>query len=307
MKKNIFKIAIVVGVLYFLFMDIDLDKVIVSILEISWVGLLFTIISLILGDIFFSLRWRMLLFGRCSLLASFESVMISSFFNFILPAKLGEVSKVLYLKKIYNIAISDTTAITIIEKFFDLFWISVLALVASLYIFDDSIMGMSALGFIGGIILVGFLVKSNKLITVLNKIPFKFLRIYSKKVIYISKRRLRSKIIFQTFVITGIIWLFYFFSNYLFFNYAFSFALSISQVSMVVIVSIIAMSIPLTPGGIGIYQAGLVAILTFYGVDKELALVSGILFHILAILLSGLFTLVIFFIRGEKLYVWKKS
>jgi len=304
--KNTIKIILIAIILYFLFNGIDLEKVIESFKEISFFGFIFTVSAIILGDMFFAYRWKVLLFHKCSFRASFESVIISSFLNMILPAKLGEVSKVLYLKKVYNLSVSDTTAITIIEKFFDLFWMSIMAFIATLYIFDDLVTRFIVLGIIILILVLVFFVKNGKVVRLVDKIPFKFVRVYSKKILNISKKRIRLSTISEVFFITGIVWFFYFLSNYLFFNYAYDFNLTVYQIIVVVLVSMVVMSIPLTPGGIGIYHASAVAILTFYGVDKEMALVSSFLFHITGLVVSGIFTLIIFTINHNLYTIWKK-
>jgi len=306
MIKTVVKFMLFMIILYFLLNGIEIQKVIEAFGKVSLLGFIFTLIAIIIGDFAFAYRWKVLLFHKCSFKASFESVIISSFFNLILPAKLGEVSKVIYLKKIYNLSVSDTTAITIIEKFFDLFWMSVMTYVAALYIFDDAVMRFSMIALISIIIVFSLFVKNGKIIKLLNLIPFKFIRVYSKKMFHISKKRIRLDIIFQVFLITGLVWTFYFLSNYLFFNYAFDFNLSISQTIVVVVVSMVVMSIPLTPGGIGIYHAGVVAILTFYGVDKEMALVSSFLFHATGMILSGVITLIIFTLNHRSFGMFKK-
>jgi len=304
--KIVIKIILIVVIIYFLFSGIDVEKVIESFKEISFFGFILTVSAIIMGDIFFAHRWKVLLFHKCSFRASFESVIISSFLNMILPAKLGEVSKVLYLKKVYNLSVSDTTAITIIEKFFDLFWMSVMAFIATLYIFDDLLTRFVVLGIIITIATIAFFVKNGKIVKLLDRIPFKFVRVYSKKILNISKKRIKLSTISEVFLITGIVWFFYFLSNYLFFNYAYDFNLTVYQVIVVVLVSMVVMSIPLTPGGIGIYHASAVAILTFYGIDKEMALVSSFLFHITGLSVSGVFTLLIFTINNNLYTIWNK-
>jgi uncharacterized membrane protein YbhN (UPF0104 family) len=69
--------------------------------------------------------------------------------------------------------------------------------------------------------------------------------------------------------------------------------LSITQLFIATMVSFIAFSIPLLPAGSGTFQAGIIFILTQYGVIKEEALMGSIILQLLMVLPSSIISLAI--------------
>ena len=106
------------------------------------------------------------------------------------------------------------------------------------------------------------------------------------------------KIIFSI-LYTLIVWLSFFLTVYLFLNYATDFNLPIEAIFSVFVISSIAMSLPLVPGGVGVYQAGVVFALGLFEVPQEEALVAGIALHLILFIPS--FAAAIFVFENKRI------
>ena len=82
-------------VLLYLFYNIDFKDVNFNIF--SYFGLLGTFIVIFIGQVIVALRWMQM--SKLSFKISFETMIVSTALNVLLPAKLGELSKAVYLKK----------------------------------------------------------------------------------------------------------------------------------------------------------------------------------------------------------------
>ena len=95
------------------------------------------------------------------------------------------------------------------------------------------------------------------------------------------------------FVYSSIVWISYFLTAYVFLVYVADFNLTLLQVLVVFIISSIAMSIPIMPGGVGTYQASIIFALDLYSINKEEALIAGIMLHLILLIPSFLAALVV--------------
>ena len=78
---------------------------------------------------------------RISEIKFLELIVISGLLNFILPAKLGEISKIAYLKKVYKLRVSHGTHLLIFERLLDIVLLAILATYVVFDIFSNLKMG----------------------------------------------------------------------------------------------------------------------------------------------------------------------
>ena len=286
-------------VLYYLFSDINITKLSDSLLSYSLAWVSIAMISVFFSDLLSGLRWRYLSNYRCGLLASYESVVISGLLNFILPAKLGEILRVAYLKKAYGLSVSHGMHILIFERLLDILF---LALLATYVIFDifSNINMYWYFSFIAMIIIfVFFLIKSQTINILIERFFTHSVAVFLMEVKRgLSGQLNMSRIIIST-LYTLIIWVSFFLTVYIFLNYATDFNLSINAILSVFVISSIAMSLPLTPGGMGVYQAGVVFSLGLFDIPQEEALVAGIALHL--ILLTPSFVVAVLVLNSKHL------
>jgi len=284
---------------YYLFSGIDTGKLSDSFMSFSLVGVTISMASVLLSDLLLGFRWRYLSNFRCGLLASFESIVISGLLNFILPAKLGEISKIAYLRKVYKFRVSHGTHLLIFERLLDIIFLAILAT----YVVFDLFSSLNLYWYLSSIVMILFFLFSLIKNQAINDFINRFFTNSLAKFLIEVKDGLSSQInifkIIFSILYTLIVWLSFFLTVYLFLNYATDFNLPIEAIFSVFVISSIAMSLPLVPGGVGVYQAGVVFALGLFEVPQEEALVAGIALHLILFIPS--FTAAIFVFENKRI------
>ena len=288
--NRLFQLGIIIVSLIYLFYHFNFSKINWDLFNVY--GLIITFVVILLGQIILSIRWQKIM--NISFKIAFETIIISSFLNMILPAKLGEITKIAYLKKTYYIPINKITAALFVERFFDIIILSILMLIFFYLYFQNGNIKSFIIILIILIMFIGIFFKVTFFKKFLKKIPIKFIRVYSQKIYFNINKTLKSPNLIILY--TLILWSIYFFSNVVFFMYGVKFQLNLSQIFELFLFSTIVLSISITPGSIATYEAAIVFILGKYGIDKENALIAAVLYHsflyLVDFLLFGLLLLV---------------
>ena len=71
--------------------------------------------------------------------------------------------------------------------------------------------------------------------------------------------------------------------------------ISLTQVLVVFVVSAFGMALPSTPGSFGVYEASMIMALSWYGIDKEQAVVAALLCHLIQFVPAVVTSLIILF------------
>jgi uncharacterized protein (TIRG00374 family) len=296
MKKIVFlllKLIILALLFYYIFSDIDINLILMALNSYSLFYLGITIILVLASDLVLALRWRSLSKNSCSLMASFESIVFSVFANTLLPAKLGEVAKLFYLKKLYNIKLSHGFSLMLTERFFDVLILGILVVLSAQIYWDDTNIQLFGWLIILCIVSVFFLIKSPVARKMIHYIPTPFLRKWLVRLYHHFKVVLAKESILTLTFWSVLLWLSYIVTTMLFFYGVMGLDLSITQLFIATMVSFIAFSIPLLPAGSGTFQAGIIFILTQYGITKEEALMGSIILQLLMVLPSSIISLAI--------------
>jgi uncharacterized protein (TIRG00374 family) len=296
MKKIIFlllKLIILALLFYYIFSDIDINLILMALNSYSLFYLGITIILVLASDLVLALRWRSLSKNSCSLMASFESIVFSVFANTLLPAKLGEVAKLFYLKKLYNIKLSHGFSLMLTERFFDVLILGILVVLSAQIYWDDTNIQLFGWLIILCIVSVFFLIKSPVARKMIHYMPTPFLRKWLVRLYHHFKVVLAKESILTLTFWSVLLWLSYIVTTMLFFYGVMGLDLSITQLFIATMVSFIAFSIPLLPAGSGTFQAGIIFILTQYGITKEEALMGSIILQLLMVLPSSIISLAI--------------
>jgi uncharacterized protein (TIRG00374 family) len=138
-------------------------------------------------------------------------------------------------------------------------------------------------------------------------VPTRFLKVYAKKSLLSINKTFTYMKLLKIFILTLVIWSTYLAVNYILFNYVVNFNLSFYQIFVIFVVSTIAFSLPITPGGIGVYEASIIMSLGWYGIDKENALMAGLILRMVEILLVYFIGLIILFKKNITLSSLKKN
>ena len=222
-------------------------------------------------------RWLLLLRGTgfsIKLKDSSEIIYISWLVNCLVPAKLGDVYRAYLLRSNYDTSLSRTFGTVFIERIFDLFAIAILGLAAGFWSFRTGL--GPAVTFILGLGVVVVIVLAIGLFTMRNfgrriitrlPLPHRVTEYYDRfeeGVFALPKRQIPGLAI-----LTVMIWMtealrLFFVIQALGFT---DLNLGLSGTMFVALSASLLTAVPLTPGGLGIVEAGIVGILTgIYGV-----------------------------------------
>jgi len=294
MKSKLFQIIIIIAILVYIFYDFDFDKIDVSL--ISWYGVVLTVFVLFLGQLALSYRWMKM--SEMSFKVAYETITVSTALNMILPAKLGELSKALYMKKFYKYSFHKGISLVFVERFFDIIILFLLLSFWAYLFFSSPAIKNGIISLSIVIISIVIFFKSKKIVLLLKKIPFRFLRVYSQKIYKNVNVILKNPL--SMFNYTLAIWVIYFFATFAFFKYGVDFGLSFQNILELFIFSTIALAIPLTPAGVGTFEAIVVLFLQNHGVNKEDALVSASLYHIVMFSVYFILFLILLYTKDIK-------
>jgi len=288
---NIAKVTIVLCSIFYLFWDIDFSYFFESVKAINPLGFFTAFAVMVLSIFIVSIRWQYLSKYSLSIKSSFESVILCLGINNITPLKLGEIAKTVYLKKVYHFPISRSLPMMVLERFFDLLVLAILMVFASYYL---ELSLYIVLIFICTTTIILYLVSKNP-----KQILFLLFHYFPKKIKKFSMEsvktvaRIGTKEWFVIFLYSISIWLLYYFIYYTFAYFGANLILSPLEILIIFIAASIGMSIPSSPGGIGVVEASIVFALGRFGVGKEEALCFAIVLRMIQYIPTTLFTLYI--------------
>jgi len=294
MRNKIIQVILLSAIFVYLFYGLDIKKIDFN--KFSILGIVVTFIVLLISQFVLSLRWMKM--SDLSFGISFETIIVSSALNMILPAKLGELSKALYLKKFYNYNYHKTLSIMFVERFLDVIMLFLLLFIWAYDYASNDIIKHTLLVMSFFIIIIIFFFNTTKTLQFLKKIPLQFLRIYLQKIYKVVHKMFKSPLSLSFYTVA--LWLTYFLSTYVLFTYVVNFHLDIIILLGLFIFSTVALSLPLAPAGIGTYEAAVVFYLSGYGVSKEDALLAATLYHILLFVVDFLLLYLFLLVKDIK-------
>ncbi len=292
-------IAISLLCLFLAFKGIELASLIEAFSGINYYFLIPAVILLILERFARSFRWGMLYNpkNKIPLMRLFALLNIGYFYNMVFPARLGDIVRVYLLSDSEDVPIAGSLSVLAIERFMDLF--AVIVLLIALLPFIQVPAWVTQSGMLLAIILIAAIILLVLIITnekrsldliskILNKVP----KINSEKWMdQVEKlfsgldvlKNLRPLI--SSILLSLIIWLLSGISYHILMR-GFYIDQPISIAILVLCSLGISAVIPSSPGYIGVTHAVVVLVLTFVGVNKEIALSYAIVLHGLSFLLQ---------------------
>ncbi len=273
--NKIIQITVLSAIVVYIFHGFSFSSIDFGQFSFFWIFV--AIFVMLISDIMLSLRWAQM--TSLSFKISLETIIVSSALNMILPARLGELSKALYLKKFYKYGYHKSVSVIFVERFFDAIVLFLLLCLWAYYYFTNDAIKYSLVGLIISITLIIALLRYKKTLLLLKKIPFKRVRIYSQKIFSNINHLLTSP--WYILLYTLFVWFSYFMDTLFFYKYAVHFGLNLQDIIELFIFSTIALALPLTPAGIGTYEGAVVLLLHHHGVSKEDALVAAMIYHFL--------------------------
>jgi len=277
MQKKIFiillQIAILVGCIAYLIAGVDLNELLRTFSNYS--PLHMAGVFAITIPIYFcmGIRLSMLSSKEISPLIGVWGSLLAIGVNNILPARLGEVAKAAYFKQKSTLRFPEAMGIIFLERFLDIN-ILALATLGAAVLLGFGLMGLPLLGFVLACWAILLLI-IRRMTTEgpgLSFIPWAGLRHFVRRILVSIEQSLRGKAILMPIAISILIWIL----NFAYFAsiplWLVDLNLSWAQILGIFAAVYIGISIPGMPGGIGMAEGAVVAVLTWYGVPKTQAL-----------------------------------
>jgi uncharacterized protein (TIRG00374 family) len=273
--------AVVLIVLLVKVVGANIDETIAVISRANPVLLLLAFVAYYLTFPLRGFRWHFILRRvgtELPLKPATEILFLSWFVNCVVPAKLGDVYRAYLLKGNYGASISRTLGTIFIERISDIIVIFALALAAGFWSFRGRNRPEVDALFLAGFIFAAVLLA---LVIVLRTHGQRLTRFLPARVADLyerfhegSTRALTMRSIPVIIFITGCIWVLeglrlYFVIHALNLSAA---GLGISSSIFVALGAALLTAIPLTPGGMGFVQLGVVGLLGIYGIGGEAGL-----------------------------------
>ncbi|MRJ03307.1 MAG: flippase-like domain-containing protein [Epsilonproteobacteria bacterium] len=301
MREKLLKWLIVGGLLVWLLWGVDWERLGESLLQLNPLGVVATLATVVLGDLLVAYRWFFLSGSRISFSTSLDATMVAFFLNIFAPAKLGDLSKIYYIHRREGSDPHWLTALFLVERSLDMVVLAIMVGVSALFILPSRIALLSALLLLAGVgILLYGLLHRRVLVRWILLLPKGRVRRLAYRVVRelgnLSMARLLGAL-----GATLLVWGGYYLNNLLFFLWATDFHLTIPQILAASTLAFAVSAIPITPGGVGTFQAAFVVALGWYGIGKEEALASSGVLQLLYLLPATLYTL---YLSLKREFLW---
>jgi len=277
----LFGIGLIVGIGYY----IGIQEFLIELKKIQIVALIPLIIVYSFSWFFRATRLKKIIkiFKKdISILDSLCIEVLGNFANFIFPAKLGDVSKVIYLKKREDLSYKQATFSVLLVRIMDLTAVLSLTLVSALFISRKVILDFSL--YISLAIIIFSLIAVFALIFYMKPSIYYFFFIGPLKKLLPTVKGLRKLMInnfsglIAVYGISLLVWIFDVLTLYIFFV-MYEIKLSIIAIAFVLFLSNLVKTIPVTPNGIGFYEGIMVVLLVAFGITQSTAFTVALLDH----------------------------
>ncbi|MRI83695.1 MAG: hypothetical protein C6I00_04670 [Nitratiruptor sp.] len=288
---RLWRLLAIAALLLWLSWGIQWSKVVQALASLNPHGLLLTLASVGISDLAIAYRWYYLSHFRHSFQASLEATMLAFVLNIFAPAKLGDLVKIYHIHKQEEHPIPELTAIFLLERLLDLLVLGWIALASLSF---TRLLTTPLLPLIAAI--APLLLLFPQIQRILHSLAPSKLRPFIDGLFH--KLQERSTLL-GGLLITLALWGLYYWNNWLFFTYATPFNLTPFQIFLASTLAFVVSAIPVTPGGIGTFQAAFVFVLGQYGVSKEEALAASLILQLLYLIPAILFTLYLLVRKGS--------
>ncbi len=288
-----------ISLILILIYKVDTDSVINTLKSVKLNLASYILLIVILSTLLRAVRWKIILGSlyRVSFYRALEGIVIGYFTNLILPLRGGEVIRAHYIGLVTKKSSFSMLSTIVIERLFDGLSMGVIILVALLNIGSNIMPKLPSLLLsiltIFLILLMIFLASYKK--DSISKFPW--FRSFKDRVCgcrigfvkYIQSFFSGFSILnswinaLYLFGLSSLIW---FVTSFAIILSAEAFGHEIGYTESLIVLGflIFALSIPSTPGFVGTFHAGMTYGLVLFGIPKDVALSSSILFHVITFL-----------------------
>jgi len=238
--------------------------------------------------------------NKANLWESTKTVFVGQFTNMLLPSRLGDIARSIYLKKKCNIPLRIGIPNVILDRLWDLIGIVSIAIIS--IIINPTLIQTSELGtLLIAIFLVISVFLSIKYLHVIIKMTkplivklTKRFKIQSKienleddVLLYVKEITSNKKLTVELLIISTVLWGIECLTAYIIFL-SIGYPIEISIVLSVITLANLTKILPTTPQGIGTYEAAVVLLFGYFGIAAEIALTVAIIDHLMKNILTAI-------------------
>ena len=285
----VFSFVLAVVLLYVVAARTDLGEISRYLKDIKYIYVIFAVIIYTFDILLRAFRWQLFLGEggvRTGLVEAFLAYNLGNSLNIIIPARIGDIARSYYLKKKHGYGYSTTLPTVILDRIFDTLGIFLIVLFCSVYVitkiqlaawfYNLLIAGVIALILV--YIVFEIALRKRDLIV---KLKSKRLQFFLLKLFDVYDKTVRNKKKLLVFTLYSmLVWLLEGFTAYCVFA-ALDYYVNPVVIVFTVMVATLTKVIPLTPGGLGVFEGAFVVILTMFGNKSSIIGIISILFHFL--------------------------
>jgi len=290
-KKIIF-LPVLIVIYFFLVFYFDLQQIGKILEEIDLFYFVLSIGIWGLGLLIRVFRWHLLFQNISKKILFRHNVLyyLSGLSMVFSPGRLGEIIRLPYIKRDYDIPVSKSISVVIVERYYEI--VAIIIIIGIALFFIDIPKIILIIPALTVITLVLAITKKNfciKLLNRLNKIKFirKFLPDINESTetlfsFFHTKIFLKSIMISLAVFLIDAIGFFYLLKSL-------HVDLDFMLVTAIVHGSFLISSLSMIPGGIGVWEGGFIGLLVNYGISNEVAISASLLFRII---FTGVFSII---------------
>jgi uncharacterized protein (TIRG00374 family) len=202
--------------------------------------------------------------------------------NNVIPAKLGELAKAFYLRRVGGFSLSKGVTMVFWERFFDLNALLAMGLVVAAH-FKVNLAFVPLAAGVGGIWAALFMVRTfpGLVEKIIDLMPSARLSAFLADIKLQILHGVTPGFMAVLGLYTVLCWALYAAVSFLVLLWVASLPLTMGQAAAVFVLSALGMAMPSSPGAFGVFEAAVVFSLGLFGIDKEQALAAGVVLHML--------------------------
>lgn len=268
--------------LLYAFWDLDVELFISTVTGYSSLAVFIATTFTFFGYIVLGARLTALSQGSIGFFNSVTGTIIGQGVNNILPAKMGEAVKAVYLARESGRSRAWLIGLVFWERFFDLNTILLLGVLIVVSVSSPLSIGAFSFLVLGiWLILIAIRQWPSVAYALVRRIPLHVIREFVLELVDHLIQGLDFMVVFRVSIWTIIIWLLYVGQVALILLWAAQLELSLTAVLVIFVVSGIGMNLAASPGGLGVYEAAIVVSASWFGIGREEALASAIVLHVI--------------------------
>ena len=215
-------------------------------------------------------------------LFSTACVLLSQIINLIVPARLGDLVRVIPIHHDYQATVSQGLSSIIVERLFDIITVAFLGLIAVVFIIDvpDWFVSIIVISLVATGIGMLFILVSKEWKTKNRYLAF-VLNMFNE----IRSAALSRNAIMMLMATSTTIWIFEILVCY-FIAIMFQAIIPFNLVLLAIVIGNLAKAVPITPGGIGTYELALAATFELGKVPAATATIVGVFDHLIKNLIT---------------------